>query len=293
MKMIPITLALVLGFSNVSGNAQIKYAKTETVSLNGNCIECEKIIEEAGSLKNFASVDWDQNTQTATLNYNADKTNRDAILKRIALVGFDNELYYAPDEVYNALPPCCRYQRNKSEATPVTTVKGMKSHSNHGMEMPMESHLAHTPKMDMDAHPLDPVFDAYFMLKDALVNTDGADASGNATVLLKALNEVKMESLDMESHMAWMKVKNELVQSAEQLTNTKDIDAQRDHFMGLSQNMYLLMKASKVETPIYYQFCPMANGGEGANWLSRNPEIRNPYYGAQMLSCGKTVETIK
>lgn len=53
------------------------------------------------------------------------------------------------------------------------------------------------------------------------------------------------------------------------------------------------MKVAKTETPTYYQFCPMANGGKGANWLSKENEVKNPYYGSEMLTCGKVVETIK
>jgi hypothetical protein len=37
----------------------------------------------------------------------------------------------------------------------------------------------------------------------------------------------------------------------------------------------------------------LANGGKGANWVSKDNTIKNPYYGSQMLSCGKTLETIK
>ena len=34
------------------------------------------------------------------------------------------------------------------------------------------------------------------------------------------------------------------------------------------------MKISKQETPTYYQFCPMANDGKGANWLSKENAIK-------------------
>lgn len=57
--------------------------------------------------------------------------------------------------------------------------------------------------------------------------------------------------------------------------------------------MFDLLKVSKQETTIYYQFCPMANDGKGANWLSKENVIKNPYYGSEMLHCGKTVEIIK
>jgi hypothetical protein len=36
----------------------------------------------------------------------------------------------------------------------------------------------------------------------------------------------------------------------------------------------------------------MANKGKGANWLSLENKVKNPYYGSRMLSCGKVVETL-
>jgi len=90
-----------------------------------------------------------------------------------------------------------------------------------------------------------------------------------------------------------MKVLADLKGDAEYIANTKDATRQRVRFMSLSKNMYALMKVAKYEQPVYYQFCPMANDGKGANWLSKESAIKNPYYGSQMLNCGKTVETIK
>ena len=63
--------------------------------------------------------------------------------------------------------------------------------------------------------------------------------------------------------------------------------------MSLSENMHDLMKSAKLDIPVYYQHCPMYNDGKGANWLSTENGVKNPYYGSQMLNCGKTIETIK
>ncbi len=97
----------------------------------------------------------------------------------------------------------------------------------------------------------------------------------------------------MNVHTAWMKIVNNLKEDAEHISGTKDISHQRDHFMSLSKNMYELIKVAKPTEPVYYQHCPMANDGKGANWLSKESGIKNPYYGSQMLTCGKTIETIK
>ena len=137
------------------------------------------------------------------------------------------------------------------------------------------------------------VLDAYIQLKDALVKSDGTNSSSASKTLLTAIQEVNMSELNTETHTQWMKVVNDLKEDAEHISETKEITHQRDHFMSLSKNLYAVIKVSKSETPIYYQFCPMANKGKGANWLSLENKIKNPYYGNQMLTCGKVVETIQ
>jgi pheromone shutdown protein TraB len=137
------------------------------------------------------------------------------------------------------------------------------------------------------------VLDHYFLLKDALVKTNAGLASAKAKDLYTAIQSVKIEKLNTDTHTVWMKMEKELTEDAEHIHESNDIAHQRDHFMNLSKNIYTVIKASKVTEPVYYQFCPMANKGKGANWLSKEMAIKNPYYGSQMLSCGRTVETIK
>lgn len=292
-------IAMTLLLSVVVANAQIKNAKTETVKIFGNCGMCEATIEKAGNLKKVAKVDWNATTGMATITYDSKQTNQDEILKRIALAGYDSEKFLAPDDVYNNLHGCCQYDREAKVAVKTET-KSDPSDSEKTKQMAtMENHSNHdnnseTPKAgQVHQNQLKPVFDNYFLLKDALVKTDGKTASIQSKELLSAINAVKMETLKMEEHMVWMKVMNQLKEDAKHISETQDVKHQRDYFMTLSKNMYELLKVSKVETPTYYQFCPMANGGKGANWLSKENTIKNPYYGSQMLSCGKTIETIK
>ena len=92
----------------------------------------------------------------------------------------------------------------------------------------------------------------------------------------------------VENHK-WMKVYKDLTVDAKNISETQDIKKQRELFKSLSKNTYELIKVSKFTEPVYYQYCPM----QDANWLSKESNIKNPYYGSQMLTCGKTVETIK
>ena len=143
------------------------------------------------------------------------------------------------------------------------------------------------------ANELKPVFDNYFQVKDALVKSNGKTAAAESAELLAAIKAVKMESLSEAEHAAWMKVLPELKEDAEHISETNDAGHQRDHFTTLSKNVYEILKVSSIGVPVYYQHCPMANKGKGADWLSLESGIKNPYYGSQMLTCGKTIETIK
>ena len=291
-------IAITMLLSMTACEAQIKDAKTETVKIYGNCGMCEKTIENSGSLKKIAKVDWNKDTKIATLTYDAKKTNQDAVLKRIALAGYDSEKFLAPDDVYSKLPECCQYERTAKIAmkTEAKTELAMEDHSNHMNHSETSKEKVQAPsdsEQTKQVNQLKAVYDNYFAVKDALVKTNGVMASTKAKDLLNAINIVKMEKLKNDEHMVWMKVLNDLKEDVAHISETKDPKHQRDHFMTLSKNMYQLIKVSKTETPTYYQFCPMANDGKGANWLSKENAIKNPYYGSQMLSCGKTVETIK
>jgi len=267
-------------------NAQTKNQKTETVKIYGNCEICESTIEKAGNLKNQSIVDWNKETKFAIISYDSLKTSKEEILKRIALAGYDSDTFLAPNDTYSNLPSCCQYERIKQTNTKMEEPK---------MEMTTIDHSMHSNKMDemQDPNPLSEVYDSYFAVKDALVRTDGASASTSSKTLFTEINNIKMDNLSMDVHIAWMKVFENLKEDAEHIADIKDIGRQRDHFTSLSKNIYEVMKISKQETPTYYQFCPMANDGKGANWLSKENTIKNPYYGSQMLNCGNTVETIK
>jgi copper chaperone CopZ len=269
-------------------SAQIKNAKTETVKVYGNCGMCESKIEKAGNLKNVAKVDWNQESQMATITFDGTKTNQDEILKRIALVGYDSDKFLAPDEVYNNLHGCCQYDRVAK--VPVKTETQMAATTDeHANQNHAETQTNEATKMNQ----LDAVYENYFSLKDALVKTDGTTASSAAKELLATINAVKMGELKMDVHMVWMKILENLKKDVTAISSSTDAKKQRDSFDTLSVSLYELIKVSKSDETVYYQFCPMANDGKGANWLSKENNIKNPYFGSMMLSCGKVVETIK
>lgn len=277
---------VLIALTMTTSYAQLKNQSSENVKILGNCDMCKSTIEKAGTIENEAKVHWDKDSKMATLTYDSLKTSKEDILKRIALVGYDNESFLAPEDTYLNLPSCCQYERAELIAANMDEPKS---------DMVLMDHSEHSNKIIdfQETNPLSGVYDSYFAVKDALVKTDGVLASTNATMLLNAINELKMDQLSMDVHMEWMKVLKNLKEDASKIADTKVIGQQRSNFDSLSKNIYEVMKVSKQESPTYYQFCPMANNGKGANWLSKEETIKNPYYGSQMMSCGKTVETIE
>lgn len=278
-------MVIAVLLSSVSSFAQIKNVKTETVKIYGNCGMCKSTIEKAGNIKNVATLEWNKDTKMAKLSYDDKKTNQDEILKRIALAGYDSEKFLAPDDIYAKLHGCCQYDR---ELKPVEKNKeaGMDMKSEHHNEM-AQTNTAET----LNTPQLKAVFDNYFSVKDALVKTDALTSSSKAAEMLKAIKAVEMAKLSTEEHNVWMKVLKDLTANAEKIAGTKDVAKQRETFALLSKNMYELTKVSKQEKPVYYQHCPMYDNGTGANWLSKEEAVKNPYYGSHMLTCGSIQET--
>lgn len=96
-------------------SAKKETAKAEHVMIKvrGNCGMCKDRIEEASlSVAGVESANWDSETETLHLNFDASKTSSDEVQKAIAAVGHDTEKHKAPDAIYKALPECCLYREN-------------------------------------------------------------------------------------------------------------------------------------------------------------------------------------
>ena len=108
---VKIILLLTLMLTYKESSAQINNQKTETVKILGVCGNCKMRIEKTGNLDKIVKVNWNKYSKTAVIKYDSTVTNKDEILKRISLVGHDNELFLAPDSAYSSLPTLCQYER--------------------------------------------------------------------------------------------------------------------------------------------------------------------------------------
>ena len=117
----------------------------------------------------------------------------------------------------------------------------------------------------------------YLHVKNALVNSDYATAAEAATVLYQSIkNEADFSQ------------KTTLLQAAEKLSKAGNIEKQRAALDQVSVTLWKLVDSDKkLNQAVYYQYCPMKK----AYWLSKEKEIKNPYYGSSMLTCGKVAAT--
>jgi len=127
----------------------------------------------------------------------------------------------------------------------------------------------------------------YLDIKNALVRTDADEASLSADFFLQSLENIDMTLLTEDAHRHWMEQLNALKSHGENIKNSLKVEKQRDQFDYLSQTMINVVKAFGTHERTYYiQYCPMAKDDQGADWISAEKEIKNPYFGDRMMKCG-------
>lgn len=135
------------------------------------------------------------------------------------------------------------------------------------------------PSLQINDEALNAIYPHYLKLTEALVEARSGDAKISASNIERGAEEVKAGA--------------SLQRYARQMLVASSLEGQRMAYSKLSNEFIAMVKKAGVKNgALYTAFCPMANNNEGANWLSWSKEIRNPYFGKEMLSCGSVEETI-
>jgi hypothetical protein len=141
---------------------------------------------------------------------------------------------------------------------------------------------------------VDDVIGSYLEVKNALTKDDGKEAAAAANNISTNLAKVNETAFTSEQKKIYDDVKDDIQEHVQHISsNASKIDHQREHFDLLSQDMIDLLKATGTSKMLYMDFCPMYNNKKGAYWLSETRDIKNPYYGKEMLECGEMKEEIK
>ena len=166
----------------------------------------------------------------------------------------------------------------------------------HGMKMKEQNktEISNVAISDIARKAMQPVYESYLSFKDALVNDDLKLSQEKGKELLSKIEGMNMSVFQGESHNVWMKNSSSMKESLLHVHHMETIEEVRKSFQSVSDALILLTKSmSSNDQMLHIQFCPMADDFKGANWLSLDTEIRNPYFGASMLTCGEVTETLK
>ena len=136
------------------------------------------------------------------------------------------------------------------------------------------------------------VVSKYLPLKDALVATNADEAVQAGNQLFVTLADIDMSLLNGSAYHYWVESQEALKAHGKKLIEGNTIEYQREQFSFFSNILVEVLTAFGTSgNPLYLQHCPMALNNEGADWLSAEEAILNPYFGDEMLTCG-TVKTI-
>jgi Cu(I)/Ag(I) efflux system membrane fusion protein len=184
----------------------------------------------------------------------------------------------------------------------------MTGHNHGGMEMEKENDMPEQTKtskfvqedvMDMSKdvpkvfkNQLNEVIEAYLELKEGLVRANIDETQESSTELLTALDKLDGNSLSGHAKDFWEEKETFLFKHTKLCKEANTIEGKRENFIFLSQPLIKIVEAFGANQKLYVNFCPMANNNKGAYWLSNSEEIRNPFFGEAMLTCGEVKSVI-
>lgn len=135
--------------------------------------------------------------------------------------------------------------------------------------------------------------DSYIQLKDALVATDSTLGLQKGNEFYNTLLKVQANDLKDPARSFWNTIAEQLQRPAKELSQTEEVADQRIQFELISEALIKVLKVFGSPNQDYYiQYCPMAFGYQGANWVSQEANILNPYFGDEMLTCGVVKEAL-
>ncbi len=145
------------------------------------------------------------------------------------------------------------------------------------------------------AFPVKVILAGYLQLKNALTKDNGKEAATAGNAIVATLATVDIKSIPANKMKSYMDIADDLKENAEHIgANAGKLDHQREHFVMLSKDIADLVKTfGNGGQTLYKDFCPMANDGKGAVWISEMKEMKNPYLGKAMPTCGSVKETIQ
>lgn len=120
--------------------------------------------------------------------------------------------------------------------------------------------------------PVKSVYDHYLKIQTELAKDSTKGVDEHAKAMAKAVRGDEMKMLAPE-----------IAKQADALAAAKSIKAAREAFKPLSTSLAKYLADHKVKGTYREAYCPMAK----ASWIQTEKQIKNPYFGKEMLDCGE------
>ena len=133
---------------------------------------------------------------------------------------------------------------------------------------------------------LEPVYDAYLRMQQALASDDAEAARQSGGQLRAALDGVRTGGVSREVRVRWEEEATVLRREMQAIASGASLAELRGHFSTISRSVLNLEKTFRhVGSARYQAFCPMAFDNQGGSWLQGAGELANPYFGSSILPC--------
>ena len=188
------------------------------------------------------------------------------------IVASANFLIDAESQVQGALKD---WQGEQPEGTPTMTEKSPNQSSNSNFNAAVK-----------------PVLDSYEKIHALLAGNKFSEVPAEAETLRKDVHP--LVDIDPSSKPErYRELVTKLHHSADQLT-PNDIDQARIQFGQFSADLIAFLREfmPQLDDPLYTVKCPMWNKSP-AVWLQDSPDVKNPFLGADMPTCGTVQETLR
>ena len=120
---------------------------------------------------------------------------------------------------------------------------------------------------------------------DALTNVLSSYLEIQAQLAADKIDGIKTPAAEIAKNAAQLDGGEDIIASAKELERAGDIKKARTAFGKLSTAVIAAVESSSddVVGGVKVGYCPMVN----ASWLQKDGQVRNPYYGSAMLTCGE------
>lgn len=181
----------------------------------------------------------------------------------------------------------CNQKNKEVETTNTPTMENDSTMNMENSTMTMDKNTEKSASAQSPNASINEVVANYLKLKNALVSDNSKEAANSANALIATIGKVDINSISKDQMKDYMDIADDAKEHAEHIgSNGGDIAHQREHFVMLSKDMNDLIQLFGTSQKLYQDFCPMADDNKGAIWISETKEIKNPYLGAKMPTCG-------